>query len=280
VTETCFDVIPVGRFDRGAGFRCTGSTSTFTSSALRPGKYTMFAYAPGSYGHQWVGPTGGTGDRRAAATLTVRPGKVATAPDVRLDRAGTITGTVTDADREPVENLQVGYIAWDLDVSGWEYYATDEQGRYAVDRLGPYAWPLVFTKAGQPRQWSGGVANRNQAQTIPVTAGGRTTYDMRLRRGSTLAGTITVAAGGMTSWRLIAVNVATGEEVGEAYGEIADRDYELLVAGGQTVKIRWQLSDGSSTRSGWYDDAVTPAAATPVRVPRTGSVALDLTIGR
>jgi hypothetical protein len=121
----------------------------------------LFAIAPGRYGHQWVGKHGGTGDQKAAAHIVVKPGKTVTAPAVLLDPAGTVTGVVTGSDGKPVANGYAAFSAWGDAGPGWDT-GTNQNGRYTLGKLGPYAWPLLFGGGIDPRQWSGNVANRFQ----------------------------------------------------------------------------------------------------------------------
>jgi hypothetical protein len=163
----------------------------------------------------------------------------------------------------------------DVGVTALSRGGTDEEGRYTVNNLGPYAWPLLFTpNAGLPRQWSGGTGNRFQADTVPVTSGAAGTYDTTLSAGAKVTGTVTVAPGD-TAWsggRLRARSVATGDllAVGDVPG--AGGAYELRVIGGGPVNLEWYLADPVTKATGWYD-------GNPVRVPANGRRQLDLTIG-
>ena len=64
---------------------------------LTAGTYNLFTWADdGVHGHQWVGTDGGTGAQAKGRLVTVRSGRTTAVPPVRLDRAGTITGMVTE----------------------------------------------------------------------------------------------------------------------------------------------------------------------------------------
>lgn len=260
----------------------TDGPGRLTTYPLPAGTYQLFVFAPEGYGRQWVGPRGGTGDQREAASIRVRAGQVTQAPAVRLDPPGTIGGVVRDPAGAPAPGVDVAISAWGFGVGPSLTAVTDEQGRYLVDRLGPYSWPLSFTPGGGlPRQWSGGVGNRFQAETVRVQAGRDTAYDMGLVRGSVLRGAVAVRDGATADlWRITAVNAVTGDEIGVAdSGEAGDRTYEMPLAGGQQVKIRWDVGIGEEYRSGWWENAADIATATRVPVPRTGAWTLDLVIG-
>jgi hypothetical protein len=279
VRGACVDLAVLGRggLGDGQGIACSNANGRLTTPALRPGTYEMFAYGPDGLGHQWVGAAGGTGDQRAAARITVKPGRVATAPTVLLDPAGTITGTVTGPAGAPLEGANVAYSAWGYGIGPSHDTDTDATGRWSLDVLGPYAWPLQFTYDGE-RIWSGGGGNRFTAETVAVTAGGTTTYDTVLDATAGLTGTATVAAGAGPWWRIEAVNAATGDPVGVADGE-GTGPYTMALAGAQQVRLRWMAFGDGDFADGWHGGA-DQATAAKVRVPRSGAAAVDVPVGR
>ncbi len=269
VEEACFQLKAIGS-PTTFGNGCTGENGLATAfQAVTPGTYEVFIQAPGTYGHQWVGKKGGTGDQKAAARVVVEPGKTTQAPKVLLDRAGTITGVVTGADGNPMPRLNVAYKAIENFGSGESNGVfTDESGRYSIGHLGPYAWPLLFSPdvaTGYPDQWSGNTGNRFQAVRTPVTAGGSSTYDITLTKTSTLRGKVLPG----DSWfRLLAFNAATGDLVGYYQGEKAS--YEIALAGGQQVKLQWDYY-GADTTPAWYADGK------KIGIPVSGVKKLNLT---
>jgi hypothetical protein len=160
---------------------------------------------------------------------------------------------------------------------------TDSRGRYTLGKLGPYAWPLSFSAAGHPRQWSGNVGNRFQAVRIPVTTGAAATYDITLAAGSTLKGKVTVPAGlPADGWRLTVINAVTGDQMAEfdSYGQGPGGTYRMAVIGGQPVKIRWLATgEGNIIKTGWYDHATDQNTATRVGIPASGTKRVNVTLG-
>jgi 5-hydroxyisourate hydrolase-like protein (transthyretin family) len=261
---------------------CTNKQGKVTTWAKPAGRYQIFVYAPYGHGAQWVTPTGGSGDQREATVFRVKAGKTVKADPVLLDPAGTITGVVRDPAGQPVPEVDVDVTAWDIG-AGREAYGsptTDSQGRYTIRTLGPYAWPLLFTPVDTyPRQWSGGVGNRFQAETVTVQAGASTTYDTALLAGGKLAGDVTVASGhpAYAGGRLTAVNAATGDQlaVADFPGQGA---YELTVIGGNPVKIAWYLATPLASARGWWENAADLETATKVNIPKSGTKTLNLTL--
>ncbi|WP_199509858.1 MSCRAMM family protein [Nucisporomicrobium flavum] len=166
-----------------------------TFDGLEPGRYSFFVQ-PGdtAYGMQWLGAYGGTGDRDAALEVTAPATGVLTLPDVRLDAAGTVTGTLTEAATGTPVAAQVSVASMD---PLWQdttpnVYGT---GRYTFTGLGPYGWKLFFMPDGTAgptarvaAQWSGGATDRRRAHPIRVVAGQTTTADQRLRAGTVVSG--------------------------------------------------------------------------------------------
>lgn len=284
VNDTCFVLIVPGQGGLGDGYGdCTNAAGKSSTRATAPGTYQLFAIGRNDYGHQWVGKTGGTGDQREAAKITIRPGKVTKAPAIHLDKATSVTGIVTGDDGQPIPYADVAYSAWGYGVGPSHDTNADENGLYTLGRLGPYAWPLVFTTADYPRQWSGGTGNRFQAELVQLTAGAPTTYNMAMKRGSSVKGVVSIAPGAQgDQWRLTAMNAATGDPVAmsDAYNSV-NGAYEMLLAGGQQIKIHWVLSgEGLDWQQGFYDNATDLASATKVSVPKTGSKTLNVVVGR
>jgi hypothetical protein len=284
VAETCFALMTNGRGGLPDGYGdCTESQGTSISGAVAPGTYEVFAIAPDSYGHQWIGAAGGTGDQRAAARIVVTADRTVAAPAARLDPAGSITGVVTGSNGAPIEDADVSFTAWGFGPGPIHSVNTDGRGRYTIGKLGPYAWPLSFTASGHPRQWSGTVGNRFKAVHIPVTVGAPAIYDIRLSAGSTVKGKVTIPAGlPATGWRLTVVNAVTGDQMADfdSYGQGPGGTYRMPVIGGQPVKISW-LATGENDvlKTGWYDHATDQDSATRVGVPASGTKRVDVTLG-
>jgi len=280
VADACVDAVAPGSRGLADGFGyCTDASGKLQTAGLPAGTYNLFVMAPdGSpLGHQWVGSSRGTGDQGAAAKITVKAGKRTNAPAVRLDKAGSITGAVTRAtDGSRVTEANVAYSAWDFGTGPSHGVDVDENGRYTLNRLGPYEWPLVFTARDLPRQWSGGTGNRLQAEKVKVKAGGTVTYNAALKLGGIVTGTVTVNSGTIEMGRLTAVNAVTGDPIGVADFDAAGT-YQMKIIGPQPVKIRYYvlLTDNRQIE-GWYDGVDDMAHATSVSVPGSGEKKLDL----
>jgi hypothetical protein len=215
-------------------YACSDTQGRVRIGPLESGDYKLFVTEPqdSGYGRQWVGRNGGTGDPREARVVHAVAGRVASLPDIRLDKGGSITGRVTAKGHgKPVTSGQVSLTAWHPGVGPVQSVEIDAQGRYVVDHLGPYAWPLLFTTTDQPSQWSGGTANRFRAKKIKVAAGKATTYNVALLDGATVTGTTT------THDYILATNIETGDIVGSSW--VDNGRYSMRVLGPQWVYLRF-----------------------------------------
>lgn len=283
VGGVCATVAPAGTGelpDTGP-LSCSDETGRLRLDDLKAGSWNLFVRpADGSpYGAQWVGRGGGTGDPARARTVVLAAGQTGTVPPVRLDRAGVITGTVTSAATgAPVTSGSVSLAdAYGLSYLRWGT-SLDDQGRYRLDWLGPYRWPLLFTTTDHARQWSGGVPVRGQAEPVTVRAGQTTGYNPALAVGTPVTGRVTDPAGRLVVADLTFHNARTGEVVGEVWDY--DGEYRALVLGRQDVTVAWRWSPPFVRYAGWYDGAADPANAKQVGVPRSGTVTLDIAVSR
>ncbi|HET9517637.1 MAG TPA: carboxypeptidase-like regulatory domain-containing protein [Actinoplanes sp.] len=283
VQDVCIDAMTPNRADLPSGYGgCTDANGRSRTDPLAPGIYNLFITTDGDngdnrggYGSQWVGDTGGTGDQRAAATITVRAGKVVSAPKARLDKAGSITGTVTTADGKPVPHgdASIRVTTDQLPADG----NIDDQGRYTVENLGPYRWPLVFhTDLG--RQWSGNKGNRYAATAVQVIAGKTATHNEVVHAQPVVTGTVSLRTGAIRWGRLTSYAASTGDQVMEV--DIApDGTFTMPVPGGERVKISYYVRRRPDGVSGWHGGAKTFAQATIVDMPVTGAQTLNFTVG-
>ncbi|NUT32939.1 MAG: hypothetical protein HOV79_07680 [Hamadaea sp.] len=187
------------------------------ATGVAVGGYNLFASAPG-WGVQWVGPSGGTGDRRLAAVISVEQSKTAAGPQIRFDPAGSITGDVRDAVTGASVTAVVRPFA---PVPGLETWCTNEPwftncgATYTLANLGPYAWPLEFTADGYATTWSGGAPNRFAATMVQVVAGQTVHHDMRLFPEKRV--TLDRGSNPDEYWAAYAYNTTTGDIQGSGW---------------------------------------------------------------
>ncbi|MEV0325064.1 carboxypeptidase-like regulatory domain-containing protein [Micromonospora echinospora] len=260
--------------------RCSDSAGRIEVGPLATGTYKLFADPQDpSYGRQWVGADGGSGDERQAATVAATAGTVVTGPQVKLDRAGTITGVVTDAATgAPARGVDVSVLTGHPGL-GVNDATTDENGRYTLRRLGPYAWPVVFSGYPYTYQWSGNATSRFAATPVTVTVGGSSTLDVAMRPGSTVTGTFATPEGlPFTGGHLVAHSADTGDVAGT--GWVQDGQFTMKVIGQQRIYFTYDVRLGETFHSGTYrlPDADGVLRVVRFTVPATGTLTVDLAV--
>ncbi|MFF5054528.1 carboxypeptidase regulatory-like domain-containing protein [Micromonospora sp. NPDC000663] len=281
VRDVCLDAyLPKQASLRDGYGECSDGNGRIQVGPLVGGTYKLFALPQeGAYGRQWVGAEGGTGDERQAVDVVATVGQVTAGPTVRLDPAGTVTGTVTDSTGKPLSSIDISVLTGHPGI-GVQDASTDKRGVYTIDRLGPYAWPLVFT--GQPwaSEWSGDATSRFTATPVTVTAGAAATQDAQLDQGVTLTGTFRTPDGTpYVGGYAIARSVDTGDIAGS--GSINDGQFEIRLKGPQRVFFTYNayLSEAQQV-DGRY--LVTQPDGTRklerFTVPASGSMSVDLVV--
>ncbi|MFY1675074.1 carboxypeptidase regulatory-like domain-containing protein [Plantactinospora sp. WMMB334] len=261
---------------------CSDSTGRIRVGRLTGGEHRLFVETRGTvYGRQWVGPDGGTGDERQAAVVTATVGQTATAPQIKLDRAGTVTGRVTDAATgAPIDNAFISVLTAHPGVGVGDAYP-DEDGRYTLERLGPYDWPVVVHAYGYASQWSGGAPSRYTATPVTVTAGASVSNDVAVTAGSEVTGTFTNADGlPFSGGYLLARNAQTGDIAGNAW--ISDGRFTMRVTGSQRIYFTYNAAfrDGEDYYDGTYR-VTHPDGTTTVprfKVPASGALTVNLVV--
>ncbi|WP_117210165.1 hypothetical protein [Allorhizocola rhizosphaerae] len=137
-------------------------------------------------------------------------------------------------------------------------------GRYTIDFLGPYDWPLLFNAWDQASQWSGQVGNRHLARAVKVNAGATTTFDFRFRPAVAVTVKVRGVPAGIDS--IVALNAITGDFMGGAGGLPGD-SVTMGLVGPQLVKLLITPRDGEQRWVGG-DDFLD---AQPFWIPASGS---------
>ncbi|WP_444949326.1 carboxypeptidase regulatory-like domain-containing protein [Micromonospora ureilytica] len=281
LSSVCLDAfLPKQAAVRDGYGECSDRNGRIKVGPLTAGSYKLFAVPQDdAYGRQWVGSDGGTGDERQAVTVVATVGQVTTGPQVRIDRAGTITGTVTDAATgKPIEDIAVSALTSHPGVGAHDA-TTDENGVYTVRRLGPYAWPLIYGDEQYAREWSGDKPSRFTATPVTVTAGAATTQDVHLGKGVELTGTFRTPDGtSFTDGWVLAHSADTGDITGN--GWIADGKFSIRLNGPQRIFFTYNASLGAEQVDGRY--LVTQPDGTRklgrFSVPASGSMSVDLVV--
>jgi hypothetical protein len=199
---------------------------------------------------------------------------------IKLDGTGSITGTVTDkATGAPLEYTYVGVSSYnDGYGSSGPATSTDAYGRYTLGNLGPYDWTLFERNRGYAAQWSGGGNNRLTAEGVRVKVGLTKTHNIKLRKGSTLAGTIVGADGQPIngSARVTVINALSLDEMSSG-DTIASGAFTVPVLGPQDIKIKIEGSVNGLPATVFFKNAADLASAKTVTVAG-GSATKTITV--
>ncbi|MFS8479338.1 MAG: carboxypeptidase-like regulatory domain-containing protein [Micromonosporaceae bacterium] len=251
---------------------CSDEQGRVTLTHLEPDTYTLFTRVDnGVHGMQWVGRNGGTGSQFAAHKITVEQGQTVEAPPVLLDRAGSVSGRVTDkATGAPVADAIVSLLTAHPGIGDFGPSArTDADGRYTLANLGPYDWPLYFDHSEYAGQWSGGAPSRLLAKPVKVKHGKTVTADAALTTGTLVRGTVQRASGeAVGDADVTAYDAATGDIAAVTW--VTGDTYEMRVLGPALVRFR--------VNSGWHREADSFDRATTVFIPGSGTKTVDIVI--
>ncbi len=242
---------------------------------LGAGTYQLLAWPreADGYGAQWVGSAGGTGDLRRAQRFVVESGDVVTPPVIKMDRAGVITGQAFGPDGVALGRGAVRVAGEPVGLGGgFGAFPIGIDGRYRIDKLGPYEWPLLYEVYGQATQWSGGEADRDRADRVKVVAGGTTTYDYRLEAGVTV--TVTSTTAGFSGY-VVARHADTGDIVGtwSIVGPNAGVTEQLI--GGQRIRFEYYAGGGTGRQFVGGEDF---ASASEFKIHRHKDSSFELTL--
>ncbi|MFC7482003.1 carboxypeptidase regulatory-like domain-containing protein [Luedemannella flava] len=258
---------------------CANDQGVVTQNGITPDDYNLFVWiTDGVHGRQWVGPTGGVGAQAKAKKVTLTSGKTTTVPAIKLDRAGSVSGIITDkATGAPIANAIAALSSYNDGHGGGggapgALVATDAQGRYTLTDLGPYDWTLFFRHRQYAAQWSGNVPNRLLADGVKVKVNTTTQYNVKLRKGTTLTGKVVASDGQPASARITVINAVTGDEMGS--GDTApDGTYTVPVFGRSSSSSRSMdrpTASGAPSTTTTRTTSVTPTRSrspSPARRP-------------
>ncbi len=281
--DMCVEAVRIAPTKGNSGICLDRADGRFSVRGLAAGSYQLKISAMGGgddgpYGIGWVKADGtGTADQTSAGTFRVVMMQSTAVPKVKLYKAGTVSGVVTDrVTGKPIEHVCVGVSSYSPRVGEFSDLGdcTDAAGRYSLTKLGPFDWRVQFVPPGNYGWvWSGGSATRAGATPVAVTSGGSSALNMTLIRGAgKLTGTITLT--GSTHDTIDVLNADSGEYVHDGTdGPLINhvRTYELDGITPQRVKIRFS---GASGTDQWYGGTDFATAKVVTIVPGTTTVNL------
>ena len=255
---------PVGAVDvtvDGPMFRfaVTSPDGSYHINGLSAGSYTVqFDDVEDRYLTEWYDNTYFV---ESATPVAVADGEAVVGIDAQLSAGGSISGTVTDANGDPVVGGTIEVL-----VSGPTSRVTVALGgSYVIGPLIPGSYTVAFNdfEGRYAPEWYDDANNAESATPVVVADGEAVVgIDAQLSTGGSISGTVTDGAGDP----LAGVYVSLGPSYAAAAVTGADGSYQIgaLAAGSYTVRFEGDI--GYFTE--WFDDAPDEASATPVVVGR------------
>ncbi len=180
------------------GHTYSGYNGQYKADGLAAGDYKLwFSYAgtSGSYLPEYYSDKP---DLNSADTVPVAIESNTPGIDASLTRAGSISGTVTDSNGQPLQDV---YVQSYIPDAGWGAGGfTDANGHYSIQRLAAGAYKVGFTNTASSGNFLSEYYNDkpdlNSADLVGVTQGSDTAgIDASLAAGGSISGTVTDANG-------------------------------------------------------------------------------------
>ncbi|TGN63466.1 hypothetical protein EXE59_05515 [Nocardioides eburneiflavus] len=250
----------------------TDATGTYQLSGVAPGTYRLGFHDPSGdhateYWSNWA-------TLEDADDLTVAPGEDLTGKTVMVTPAGHVTGTVTDDWDAPLAGIAVAAYrhTWPWTDTSWERLGetlTTADGTYDLGGLGDGTYRLGFadTAAAHVPEFWDDAESLATSQDVVVRAGEvAANKDAQLTPGGTVAGTVTGASGALPGVRVTAYALDAGTW-SPVLSTRTDLTGGYLLGGLPAGEYVLGFVDRSERHfPEYWDDAVTPEAATQVDV--------------
>lgn len=269
----------IGGFNAWTESSCGDEFGTVQLAHLPAGTYDLFVKPDdGVHGMQWIGPSGGVGRENLAASFTIAAGQTLWTPPVRLDKAGSIAGVVTDqVTGQAIADAAVSVLPTSRNSTGGtpDSVPVDATGHYLLSGLGPYTWPVETVSSTHAWQFgTGSTHNRFSASTIKVTVNSTATFNPTMVSGGALTGVVRTHANVPVANAWVFVdNGTTGDDVAAWVRTDASGHFTVPHVAAQSVRVG--VYTGVLPLA-WYHDQPTFATATFVTI--TNGATKNLTI--
>jgi protocatechuate 3,4-dioxygenase beta subunit len=281
VSGICVEFQGKRRFGGGR----TGADGTYSVNALQSGSYRISFTGgcgnSGSYAPQFYR---GESNIAAADRIELTAGRTKGGLNARMQPGATITGNVTDAQGNPVNDVCITFTpVGDLEF-GFFFFSNltiATHGSYAAANLTPGLYAVnfgcFFGTRTLARQWFMAKADQGSANLVSARAGAVTSgISAALQQGGSIAGTVTNRNGTPLA-RICVQATAQGSQVlAENFGPGSaatgkNGGYVLRNLPPGTYVLHFTECGRGVYGSRWYDKKATEQAATPVTVTAGGA---------
>jgi len=252
VTDLAGNPIAGAELFTGGTNTVSGPDGSYTIGGLVTGDYTVFARADGFVSEYYDD----TLDYQLASPVAVTEGSTTSGIDFSLGSGGSISGTVTDNQGNPIKDASVSASRIGCCGSGWD--TTDFLGRYTMTILAPGDYKVSAGKSGYVGEYftsTGGTTDVNQAEPVAVPEGAiASNIDFSLARLGSIAGQVTDSAGnpiegalveywgpGSSYWR----GASTDADGVYTIANLQPGDYRLRASKSGFVTLYWTSTGGT-----------------------------------
>ncbi|MGO9902096.1 MAG: carboxypeptidase regulatory-like domain-containing protein [Solirubrobacteraceae bacterium] len=272
----------------GSTTAVTGPDGAYTLTHLAPGDGYQIEFDPCGSDAAWAPQYyDGASSTQSATLVTPTVANPATGIDGHLPAGAAISGTITDANRNPITSLDV---CVDVSSSGtgddYGSATTDGSGSFEISGLAAGSYTVSAadcvgsTRNDVPTTYS--TAQDGSATAVTASAGQVTSgINVELQAGTTISGHVYGGNGSSTPLDGVCVDVDPVSEGGDggetATQTAADGSYTVdNVAPGVGYKLQFfACSQASTYVSEYYNDVYSYADATTVTPPAAGASGID-----
>lgn len=244
----------------------TSEDGTYASAGLPPGVYKAvfslnYYMLDDKYIEQWWD---GAPSSVTADLISVTGSADVTGIDAAMQQGGVITGTVRDADGDPLSNISVS-ASPGVGGSSSRTTSTDANGTYTLRGLNTSNYKVRFQGNGTlAPQWYNAATSEEAGAWVSVTAGQTTGgIDARMWQGATISGRVTNPQGDPVA------GVTVGTEPYTTFATTGqDGTYSVQGLAEGSYKVRFLPPSGTSWMQGYWNGKQDAGSADPVVVTR------------
>ena len=277
----CVEFEGKGRFGGGR----TRADGTYSVNALPSGSYRI-SFSGGCGNAASYAPQFYRGETNIAAAdrIELTAGRTKGGLNARMQPGATISGNVTDAQGNPVNDVCITFTpVGDLRFGffGFSYLTFAERGTYSQANLTPGLYAVnfgcFFGTRTLARQWFMAKADQGSANLVSARAGAVTSgISAALQPSGTISGTVTnrdgIALGGICVQATIQGSTALAENFGPGSAGTGKKGgYVLRNMPPGTYVLHFTECGRGNYGSRWYNKKATAQTATPVTVTAGGA---------